>query len=401
LAKYLFCTLHDMKNHMRIILVFSVLMIATASCSSDEPAGTSTFGLETEIIYEGSATSERQVLIKREGSTGSVVKFDYQISHVSTEEGIDLKAASGSVEFQKGVTEVEIPVLVTGDSYHEIIELFKLVLTNANSTYEYEIIILDDDIMMAPLSDNDGFYTPAEYNSMRKVWSDEFDGQTLDAKYWTNDVGNGCPNLCQWGNQELQLYGVQSDVMEVNNGKLTIRAINDNGTYRSARIKTKDKVELTYGRIDIRAKLPRGKGIWPALWALGSNIDTNPWPGCGEIDLMELIGSQPSTVHGTVHYQDFASKAYRTSGGSTQLNGEEFSQKFHVFTTIWDRNRIEWYLDNKLYNTFSYPNETGNTFRLPYYFLMNVAVGGRWPGSPDNTTVFPQEMIVDYIRVFQ
>lgn len=386
---------------MRAITIFYFFLIFLTACSSDEPQGASTFGLETEIIYEGSATSERPILIIREGSTGSVVKFDYQISHVTTEEGIDLKASSGSVEFQKGATEVEIPVLVTGDSNHEIIEQFKLVLTNPNSTFEYDIIILDDDMMMAPLSDNDGFYTPAEYNSMRKVWSDEFDGQTLNPQYWTNDIGNGCPNLCQWGNQELQLYGSQTNVMELNNGRLTIRAIDDNGIYRSARIKTKGKVELTYGRIDIRAKLPKGKGLWPAFWALGANIDSNPWPGCGEIDFMEIIGSQPSTAHGTVHYQDFASKAYRTSSGSTQLVGEDFSQKFHVFTTIWDRNKIEWYLDNKLYNTFAYPNETGNTFRLPFYFLMNVAVGGRWPGNPDNTTVFPQEMTVDYIRVFQ
>lgn len=386
---------------MRFFTIFSLLIFTLAACSSEEPAGSSTFRLGTESLNEGATTSERQIKIIREGSTGSAVTFDYQISHVSTEEGTDVNATSGTLEFTKGATEAVIPVVVAGDDHLEITEQMKLVMSTPNSTYEFEISILDDDVMPAVLSDNEGFYTPASYPSMRKVWSDEFDGQTLNTQSWTHDLGNGCPNLCGWGNNELQLYGDQSNVIQLSGGKLTIRAIKDNDVYRSARIKTKGKVELTYGRIDIRAKLPRGKGIWPAFWTLGANIDTNPWPGSGEIDLMEMIGSEPSTVHGTVHYHDIASKAYRTSTGSTQLVGEEFSQKFHVFTTIWDRNKVEWYLDNKLFNSFSYPSESGNIFRLPYFFLMNVAVGGRWPGNPDNTTVFPQELTVDYIRVYQ
>ena len=376
-------------------------MLLAIACSSDEPAGVSTFELGTELINEGASTSERQIKIIREGSINSFLELEYKISHLSTEEGIDMVASTGVVQFQKGVSEAFVPVVVTGDSDLEITELFKLELTLKNSTLEFEINIQDDDEMPAILSDSDGFYTPVQYPSMRKVWSDEFEGASLNLQSWTYDLGNGCPNLCQWGNNELQLYGDQSNLINLSNGRLIIRAINDNGVYRSARIKTKGKVELTYGRIDIRAKLPKGKGLWPAFWMLGSNIDSKPWPGCGEIDLMELIGSEPSTVFGTVHYEDVAFKAYRTSTGSASLTGEEFADKFHVFTTVWDKNHLDWYLDNKLFKSFSYPSESGNIFRLPYYFLMNVAVGGRWPGNPDGTTVFPQEMVVDYIRVYQ
>lgn len=384
-------------------LIFSALLTCSllASCSGDEPAGPSSFRLGTELITEGAQTSERSVKIIRQGNLNSAVTLDYEITHVGTQESVDLIATSGTLEFLKGSAEAIIPVVVTGDNYTEITEIFKINLTTSTSDFELQVSIIDDDEPPAILSYDDGFLSPVLYPSMKSVWSDEFEGTSLNLQSWTYDIGDGCPNLCDWGNNELQLYGDQPSVINVSGGNLTIRAINDNGIYRSARIKTKGKVELTYGRIDIRAKLPKGKGVWPAMWMLGSNIDTNPWPGCGEIDIMELIGSEPSTVHGTVHYQDNATKGYRTSTGSTTITGETFADKFHVFSAVWDRGRIDWYLDNKLYGSFNYPAESGSIFRLPYYFLMNVAVGGRWPGSPDNTTVFPQEMVIDYIRVFQ
>ena len=386
---------------MKIFFSLSVIFFGLIACSGDEPAGASTFLLGTELITEGAATSERSVKIIRQGNLNSALTLDYEIIHVGTQESVDLVATSGALEFLKGSAEAIIPVVVTGDNYSEITEIFKVVLTTPTTSNEFQVSIVDDDETSSVLSDETGFFSPVAYPSMKAVWSDEFDGQSLNLQSWTYDLGNGCPNLCGWGNNELQLYGEQSSVINVASGNLTIRAIDDNGIYRSARIKTKGKVEITYGRVDIRAKLPKGKGIWPAMWMLGANIDSNPWPGCGEIDIMELIGSEPSVVHGTVHYQDNATKAYRTSTGSTTLTGETFSDKFHVFSAVWDRSRIDWYLDGKLFGSFNYPSESGNIFRLKYYFLMNVAVGGRWPGSPDNTTVFPQEMVVDYIRVFQ
>ena len=386
---------------MKLFLSLSVIFFGLIACSGDEPAGTSTFRLGTELITEGAETSERSVKITRQGNLNSALTLDYEIIHVGTQESVDLVATSGTLEFLKGSGEAIIPVVVTGDNYSEITEIFKVVLTTPTTSNEFQVSIVDDDETSSVLSDETGFFSPVAYPSMKSVWSDEFDGQSLNLQSWTYDLGNGCPNLCGWGNNELQLYGEQSSLINIANGNLTIRAIDDNGVYRSARIKTKGKVEITYGRVDIRAKLPKGKGIWPAMWMLGANIDSNPWPGCGEIDIMELIGSEPSVVHGTVHYQDNATKGYRTSTGSTTLTGETFSDKFHVFSAVWDRSRIDWYLDGKLFGSFNYPSESGNIFRLPYYFLMNVAVGGRWPGSPDNTTVFPQEMVVDYIRVFQ
>lgn len=385
---------------MRLLLLITSL-IFLISCSKDEVEGPVVLRLATESLVEGAENSVKQITILRDNNKNSALSLSYQITHLTTQQDLDLQASQGTIEFEKGQSEASIPIAITGDPHQELSELFKLTLQSIASVYEFQIVLFDDDQPAQILSDAEGFYTPTEYPSMKTFWSDEFDAQSLNTNSWTYDIGNGCPNLCNWGNNELQLYGDQSNTIRLNEGKLIITAINDNGIYRSARIKTKGKIETTYGRIDIRARLPRGKGIWPAFWLLGSNIDTNLWPGCGEIDLMELIGSQPSTVHGTVHYENNTNKAYQTSTGSTSLSTGQFYDSFHVFTTIWDRNRIDWYLDNELYASFSYPSVSGNTFRLPYYFLINMAVGGRWPGSPDNTTVFPQELVVDYIRVFQ
>ncbi|MFZ9503734.1 MAG: glycoside hydrolase family 16 protein [Cyclobacteriaceae bacterium] len=385
---------------MRLLLLVTCL-IFLISCAKDEVEGPVVLRLATESLVEGSENSNKQIIILRDNNKNSVLSLTYQITHLTTEQDLDLQAAQGTIVFEKGQSEASIPIQITGDPHQELSELFKLTLQSTASVYEFQIVLFDDDQPAPILSDALGFFTPAEYPSMKAFWSDEFDGPDLNLNSWTYDIGNGCPNLCNWGNNELQLYGDQPNTIRLSEGKLIITAINDFGIYRSARIKTKGKVETTYGRIDIRARLPRGKGIWPAFWMLGSNIDTNPWPGCGEIDMMELIGSQPETVHGTVHYENVTNKAYQTSTGSTSLSSGQFYDSFHVFTTIWDRNRIDWYLDNELYGSFSYPTVSGNTFRLPYYFLINMAVGGRWPGSPDDKTVFPQELIVDYIRVFQ
>ena len=152
------------------------------------------------------------------------------------------------------------------------------------------------------------------------------------------------------------------------------------------------------GRIDIRARLPKGKGIWPALWMLGTNIDQNPWPACGELDIMEMVGNDPTKVFGTVHYNN---NGYVKSDGFLKLSTGDFSDKFHVFSVLWDLDIIIWYVDNQPFKTFRRSPGSVYPFNNPFYFVLNVAVGGQWPGDPDGTTVFPQQMTVDYIRVFR
>ena len=165
---------------------------------------------------------------------------------------------------------------------------------------------------------------------------------------------------------------------------------------------TQGKKEFKFGRIDIRAKLPVGKGIWPALWMLGANINTVGWPVCGEIDIMELVGTNPARVHGTMHWKP-VSGASINKGGSYDLSSGNFSDRFRVFSIIWEEDKVRWFVDDVLYFTFTKADvgAANYPFNAPQFLIFIVAVGGNWPGPPDASTFFPQRMYVDYVRVFQ
>ena len=251
---------------------------------------------------------------------------------------------------------------------------------------------------------SEGFVSPESYAGMTMVWRDEFDGEALNTNDWTNLIGDGCPDLCGWGNEELQFYTRENTTLTEGHLIITAKRESRGGKdYTSSRLSTKGKQSFQYGRIDIRAALPKGQGIWPALWMLGNNIDEVGWPASGEIDIMEMIGGNQNgrddTVHGTVHW--FGDQ-YASFGGSFSLpDNQIFNGKFHVFSITWDAQSIRWYVDNEQYHVMDITSEQLSEFRQGYYFLFNVAVGGRWPGSPDAQTSFPQHMVVDYIRVFQ
>jgi beta-glucanase (GH16 family) len=170
--------------------------------------------------------------------------------------------------------------------------------------------------------------------------------------------------------------------------------------YTSSRIITKDKKFFKYGRVDIRAVLPEGQGIWPALWMLGSNIGTAGWPACGEIDIMEMIGGsgREKTVYGTAHWDN---GGHDSSGKSYSLGTGTYADKFHVFSIVWNETSITWYMDDIQYNTVDTTPATRNEFQNNFFFIFNLAVGGDWPGNPNSATGFPQHLIVDYIRMFQ
>ncbi|NBB76533.1 MAG: family 16 glycosylhydrolase [Bacteroidetes bacterium] len=291
-----------------------------------------------------------------------------------------------------------MPVEVVGDAHFELSEFFEVRLTYEGDQSSYSVSIVDDDEMVPVLSNEEGFYTPDKYPSMELVWADEFNGDQLNEDDWTYEIGDGCPDLCGWGNEELQDYTEEEENVRLEDGKLLITAKETESSYTSARIITQDKVELQFGRIDIRAKLPQGQGIWPALWMLGANIDDVSWPATGEIDIMELVGHEPGIVHGTVHFEN---NGYQTSSEHYMLEDGIFADQYHVFTIVWERNRIRWYVNNQLYKTFKRQNIGNYPFNSPFFFIINVAVGGRWPGNPDETTEFPQQMSVDYIRVFK
>ncbi|MCI4670306.1 MAG: glycoside hydrolase family 16 protein [Bacteroidia bacterium] len=241
------------------------------------------------------------------------------------------------------------------------------------------------------------------------MWSDEFEGSEINPDIWTHELGDGCqngPDLCGWGNNELEWYTDEKKNSQVKDGNLIIRALREstpvNGyDYTSARMITKNKADFKFGRMDIRAKLPKGKGLWPAIWMLPTENKFGTWPRSGEIDIMELIGDKPAEVLGTVHYGlDF----WRFKSAYYELEEGDFSDDFHTFTLLWRDDCLRFMVDGVMYGNAITPSvtlPTGYPFNEKFHFILNVAVGGNLPGNPDATTTFPQEMVIDYVRVYQ
>jgi len=226
-------------------------------------------------------------------------------------------------------------------------------------------------------------------------WSDEFDSSSLNQSKWIFETGNNGG----WGNNELENYTNRTQNCSVQNGILTITAAKESYggyNYTSARIKTQSKFSVKYGKIEARMKLPYGQGIWPAYWMLGDNINQVSWPSCGEIDIMELIGGQgrDNTVHGSAHWGGDYTNSYSLASGI-------FANDFHVFDITWDQKSIVWHVDGISYSTLDITPAALSAFQKNFFIIFNLAVGGSWPGNPDNTSVFPQTMQVDYVRVYQ
>jgi len=228
------------------------------------------------------------------------------------------------------------------------------------------------------------------------VWSDEFNGSSLNRGVWTPEIGTGYNG---WGNNELQYYTDRPQNVQVTGGNLVITAQRENyegRNYTSARIKTQGLKSFKYGKIEARIKIPTGQGIWPAFWMLGESFRDVGWPYCGEIDIMEHVNNE-SVVHGTVHWDANGYASYGRASGNL-----DFSQ-FHTYSIEWDPSYIRWFVDGVQYNEIYIANGTGNTeeFQKPFFILLNLAVGGNWPGSPNGSTPFPAQMLVDYVRVYQ
>jgi beta-glucanase (GH16 family) len=243
------------------------------------------------------------------------------------------------------------------------------------------------------------------------AWSDEFDGAAgapVDGTKWVADTGGQ-----GWGNKERQYYTLGAENASLDGaGRLVITARAEPSSprrcwygscrYTSARLKTKGLLEPTYGRFEARLRIPRGQGLWPAFWMLGANIATVDWPTSGEIDVMENIGREPAIVHGTVHGPGY-SQANGISSSYTLASGA-FADDFHVFAVEWTPGQIRWLVDEHEYRRITpadLPAGTTWVFDHPFFLLLNVAVGGAWPGDPDASTTFPQQMVVDYVRVYR
>lgn len=236
------------------------------------------------------------------------------------------------------------------------------------------------------------------FNKLIMAQEFETDG-AIDAAVWTAEIGTGQNG---WGNNELQYYTDRPENAVIENGVLKIMALQENyegAAYTSARLITKDKFEQQYGRIEARIKLPWGQGLWPAFWMLGANIDEVSWPQCGEVDIMEYRGQEPTKLHGSIHGPGYSAANAVTK--SYELVNDRFDTDFHIFGVEWTPNYINFYVDNVLYNQITPADANGEwVFNQPFFIILNVAVGGNFVGAPNASTVFPQAMEVDYVRVY-
>ena len=238
-------------------------------------------------------------------------------------------------------------------------------------------------------------------NGWKLVWSDEFsqpDGSPGNPANWSFETGAG-----GWGNQELEYYTSRTNNVRIEGGNLVIEARKENydgSSYTSGRLITKGKQAFLYGRMEARMQIPRGQGLWPAFWMLGTNIDSQGWPSCGEVDIMENIGREPTLVHGTIHGPGYSGSG--GIGGPCSI-GKPFANNFHLYAVEWTTNQIQWFVDNVPYfkiTPANLPKSTAWVYNQPQFLLFNLAVGGGWPGNPDSTTTFPQRLLVDYVRVY-
>ena len=242
---------------------------------------------------------------------------------------------------------------------------------------------------------------------MRLVWSDEFNYTGLpDSTKWGYDLGDGCPNICGWGNNELQYYNANRlQNTRVENGHLIIEAHREKAgskEYSSARMVSRQKGDWTYGRVAVRAKLPKGLGTWPAIWMLPTDWAYGNWPASGEIDIMEFVGYMPDSVFGSLH-----TKRFNHSIGTQVTKGllsNTLSSDFHEYAIEWDAEKIDFFYDGQQYLTFKNRHEGFDAwpFDRRFHLILNIAVGGNWGGKMGvDTAIWPQKMLVDYVRVYQ
>lgn len=236
-------------------------------------------------------------------------------------------------------------------------------------------------------------------------WSDEFDSTEIDTSKWSFQIGNGGPELPGWGNNELEYYTDRPENARIEDSILIIEARKEfysGSQYTSARLRTWGKVDFQFGKIVARMKLPKGQGIWPAFWMLPAK-ESFTWPTDGEIDIMELVGHEPNISYGTIHYGPVWPNN-QNKGCPYVLSSGDFIEDFHEFSIEWKTNSIRWFIDDNFFCQMTPSSLTPHSWPFnnhPFYILLNLAVGGNWPGNPDSTTEFPQKLEVDYVRYYK
>lgn len=399
--------IHNTKNN----LFFAIIPIVLFCCACDKSTPTPTevtpkLSASGVTRFEGNDEKTPFVVkIILSQASKQVVEVDFALEGIGAKSMEDYVDTKGTVSIPVGATSADLSIEVVTDTLKEADEDFKVLFSNPKnatlSLTEVTCTIRNDDTY-TPTSSNDGYTTPESYSGYNLVWHDEFNGAQIDPTNWGYDIGGS-----GWGNNESQYYTNDAKNAYVKGGRLVIEALKEkvqNNEYTSARLLSKGKREFKFGRVDIRAKLPKGQGIWPALWMLGSNISQVSWPACGEIDIMELLGHAPKTTYGTLHWGAQGTSVSKKAESQYTLQGtKDFTDEFHVFSLDWQQDKIIILVDDKeiMNTTAAKMGANPYPFNQPFFFIMNIAVGGKWPGYPDATTTFPQRMEVDYVRVFQ
>jgi len=389
----------------KFVFIFSLVFFA-CSCNilgnTPEDSVTSKISVLDTIQERSNLATTIRFTINVSPTNPKTITVNYKTVDSTAIAGKDYTALSGTLTIPANQQTADVDISILPDSLRQPDQIFLFELSSpVNATVSESgkaLGTIQNTGTYLPV-DGTGYTAPSTYQGMNLVWSDEFSGKTINPLVWNYDIGGS-----GWGNNELEYYTNSSKNAFVTNGYLVIEARKETyktNNYTSARLLSKDKKSFTYGRIDFRAKLPKGQGIWPALWMLGSNISTKSWPACGEIDIMELLGHEPQKTYGTIHWGAAGGPSTHI-GGNYSLSSQTFSDSFHVFSLLWETTKLSFLIDNIPFFSADKSQVNGdNPFDKPFFFIMNVAVGGNWPGNPDITTIFPQRMIVDYVRVFQ
>jgi beta-glucanase (GH16 family) len=396
---------------MRILAIIALPLLVCTSCNKPDNNNGNNTTLSSLTVRnvtharDGKETTTYRFVIDVYPVCSSAITVKYTTKDGTAVSGKDYTSVSGTLTIPAKEYSGYIDVIVTADSLRQDDQTFTLELSspvNSTLTATQATGTIQNPGTYLPI-DNSGYSSAASYSGMTLTWSDEFNGKTLNPSNWTQETGGG-----GWGNSELEYYTNSVNNTFLTGGYLVIEARKETygtNSYTSARLKTQDKKTFTYGRIDIRAKLPKGQGLWPALWMLGNNISQSgySWPACGEIDIMELLGNNPQRVYSTVHWGQANSSFHDSKGGNYSLSSGSFFDTFHVFSMQWDATKMVFLVDDNAIFTINKSEMTTGTypFDKPFFFIFNVAVGGAWPGNPDSSTIFPQRMIVDYVRIYQ
>jgi beta-glucanase (GH16 family) len=401
----------DMSNRKHtcfLALIFCTIQISCSKKGGDPPPPVVPAISISDAFADRTTTgSVMHFNLSLNKTTTVPVSVDYSFTDGTAKSPTDYTATSGTITIPAGsaLASLEVPVKADATDKRQKNLEFTVNLGNPKSctigvSAAKGTIITENGINLT--TDNAGYSTPNNYPGYTLAWNDEFAGNALDLNAWNQEIGNGTNG---WGNNELEYYTNSTKNCFVSNGNLVIEARKETISgfnYSSSRLTTQNKKTFTFGRVDIRAKLPVGKGIWPALWMLGNNISSVGWPACGEIDIMELIGTYPGRVHSTFHWRA-ANGNHASMGSQFNLSSGDFSQQFHVYSLIWKQDTLQCLVDDQLIFQMT-KTDVGSAnypFNAAHFFIFNVAVGGNWPGPPDANTEFPQRMFVDYIRVFQ